>query len=262
MKSLRQFGIFLNPYYWRTVVLIARCNVNKQYRNSFLGILWTLLQPLSIIMVYVFIMPKILRYPVEHYLLYIVSTLPLWNFISSAIIGSNSSLLSHSQTLKRCIVSSTVFPVAEVLRLAYIYCLAFGSMFLVAIVTGQPVSWHIALVPLYLLPVLGAVMAIATGIAFLAPYIRDLGELLTVTFILLFWFSAVAFPMSLLPENVKVILEWNPFYIMMQPVISLVYYHTIPSTFDTLRLLAVFVLATLSGYTLYRLCRHNFVYYL
>src|SRR5579859_6415892 len=102
-SSLRQFKVFLNPYYWQTAVLIAKNGLARLYRNSFLGILWTLFQPLTMVLVYATVMPMIMRSPTSNYTLYVIVSFPVWGFFSACIIGSSQSILCNGETLKRCI---------------------------------------------------------------------------------------------------------------------------------------------------------------
>lgn len=259
---MRQFAIFLDPYYWRTAVLIAKSGLTRQYRNSYLGILWTLFQPLSMVIVYSVIMPMIMRMPHSDYTLYIICTLPLWGFISSSMIGASASLLAQGETLKRCMISSTIFPIADVFRNVYTYFIAFLTMLGFVTLLGAPVSLHVLLWPIYFLPVLGAVMGMAIGIAFTAPYVRDIGEAIMVAMNMLFWFSAIVYPVAAVPEWVQAILQWNPIVILMQPAVELVYHHTLPTLAMLLKSCAVSVVAMMIGYGCYHIGRRNFVYYL
>ena len=260
--KLGQWSIFADRYYWLTTILIARSHLSKQYRNSFLGIIWSLLTPLSMAIVYAIIMPLIMHFRVENYPLYIVCTLPLWGFISTALIGANLSLLNQAETLKRCMISTTVFPIADILRHSYTYFVAFLSMYTVIILMGYPFSWHVLLLPLYFIPVMITVAGAAIGIAYAAPYVRDVGEALAVLMAVLAWFSCVVYPFEAIPPVVQNILVWNPFYMLMQPAIDLIYYERFPDVITMVKLFSVMLLSLGTGYSFYRLCRRNYVYYL
>ena len=262
MRALRQFGVFLDPYYWRTAKLIARGTLTQQYRNTFLGIAWTLLQPLSMIVVYAIVMPLVMRFPARDYVLYILTTMPLWGFIASALINSSNALVVQGEILKRCLISCTVFPVADVLRLLYVYVTAFLTMYGFGLLFGLPTSYHVLLWPLYLVPVVVTLMALAVGIALAAPYIRDIGELIMVALNVLMWLSAVPYPMAALSPGLQELLVWNPFYILLRPAIALVYEHSLPPPEAVGKLVGLMLLSIAFGYGVHRRCRRNYVYYL
>lgn len=262
--TLRQFGVFFNPYYWQTAVLIARNGLARQYRNSFLGMFWTMLQPLTMVIVYTTIMPLIMRVSaVSNYPLYIIVALPLWTFFSATLTGASQSILANGETLKRCMISSTVFPVADVLRAAYTYCISFGTMYGVACLFGYAtLSPYLLLLPLVLVPVLIILQAAAIGVAFIAPYVRDIGELIVMGMTISFWLTPVVYTPSHLPAQAMKLMEWNPFYIMMHPVQMIAYEHALPDMFSILRLLALMFIAIVAGFAIFRTCRRNYVYYL
>lgn len=260
--SAKQFRVFFDPYYWRTAVLIAKSNLVRQYRGSYLGMVWTLLQPMTMLLVYASVMPLLTRLPARDYSLYIICTLPLWGFIANTLVGASSSLLGQGETLKRCMISSSLFPVADVLRHVYIYAIAFSVMCLGALLFGLPIDWHALLVPLYFIPVLITVMALAIGIAYVAPYIRDIGEVVMVGMNVMMWFSAVPYPVEAMPEDYRGLMLWNPFYNLMHPVITLVYGRAIPDIESVLRLLIIMGISIALSFVLYRVFRRNFVYYL
>jgi lipopolysaccharide transport system permease protein len=120
----------------------------------------------------------------------------------------------------------------------------------------------VLLVPLYFIPVLMIMGALAIAIAFIAPYVRDIGELVWLVMTMLVWLTPVVYPVTALPVRYQAWMQWNPFFIMMHPIQTLVFGHAIPSLDDTLRLLALTVIAILAGFGIYRLCRRNYVYYL
>ncbi len=262
--TLRQFGVFFNTYYWQTAVLIARNGLARQYRNSFLGMFWTMLQPLTMVMVYITIMPLIMKLSsASNYALYIIVSLPIWGFFSGILIASSQSILANGETLKRCMISSTVFPVADVLRGAYMLCLSFATMYTVAVLFGYTsISYHLLLLPVFFLPVLVIMLAISVAVAFIAPYIRDIGELVVMGMTISFWLTPVIYTTASLPAEAIRIMQWNPFYIMMHPLQMLAYEHALPDMASIARLLALMLIAIVAGFGIFRICRRNYVYYL
>jgi lipopolysaccharide transport system permease protein len=261
-RTLRQFGIFLDPYYWQTAVLIAKNGLARQYRNSFLGMLWTLLQPLTMVIIYATIMPLIMRSSAHDYALYIIVSLPVWGFFSSSFIAASTSILGNGEILKRCMISSTVFPIADVLRCTYTFFISFLTMYTVAIILFSAFNPLIFLLPLYFIPVLMIVGAVAIAIAFIAPYIRDVGEMIVVSMNMLVWATPVIYQITILPKWAQTLMHWNPFYIMLHPIQMIAYEHQLPGFYDVLHLLGLTVVAILLGTTIFRMCRRNYVYYL
>lgn len=262
MSYSQTFERITDRYYWQSALLIAQAGLSKQYRNSYLGALWLLFQPISMMCIYILIMPLVMKAHAGTYALYILSTLPLWQFMATTFITAPNALLEQADTLKRCMISSSIFPISQTLRHAYTYCIGFTVMLVVAWVAGLHITWHVFLAPVYFLPVLVGAVALSIGIAYIAPYVRDVGDAITILMNVMLWGSAVIYPLSALPEWAAEIIGWNPFYMALDPMVHLVYLHEIPSLLVTAKLLGVMGLGLALGYALYKVGRKNFVYYL
>jgi len=119
-------------------------------------------------------MPKIMKFPSESYVPFLISSMLFWMFLSSAIISSSSALTSNAGMITRCLVSKTIFVIAELAQQFYFFvvsltigygfsCFAYG--------TFHP---NIIFLPLYLIPVLMALIPVMIVISFITVYIKDL----------------------------------------------------------------------------------------
>jgi lipopolysaccharide transport system permease protein len=250
-------------YYFQTVLVVAGNSLERQYRTSFLGIGWMLVVPVIQITVFAIIMPVIRHTPHESdYVLYLVSMFPLWSFIFGSLMRSTTTLIVEAETIKRSLVSTTVFPLSAVLQQFYTFAVSFAVMVIAcAAVSGR---WHasVLLVPIYLIPVLIAVGAIGVALAFITPYVHDTPECVNLAATVLFWLTPVVYPISSVPERARVWYSLNPLYVLMRPISELTYAGTLPTASDVLASLLVTALAVAIGAAVHRRLGRNFVYYL
>jgi lipopolysaccharide transport system permease protein len=253
----------VDRYYAQTVFVIARNALERQYRTSFLGIGWMVVMPAVQVAIFALIMPIIRSTPHEiDYVLYLVSTFPLWSFIVGSLLRSTGTLIVEAETIKRCMVSTTVFPLSAVLQQFYSFLISFVVM--VAVWAALSGRWHatVLLVPLYLVPVLIAVGGSAVALAFLTPYVHDIPDCIQLATSVLFWLTPVVYPMTSVPARARAWYSLNPLYLLMRPVSELTYAGTLPSLSDTGACLAVAAIAVAVGFAVHRRCSRNFVYYL
>jgi lipopolysaccharide transport system permease protein len=104
--------------------------------------------------------------------------------------------------------------------------------------------------------------ALSIAIAFIAPYLRDIGDLIGVMMTVLFWLTPVVYPLTALTPRAQALMQWNPLYIMVHPVQMIAFDYVLPGPADMLPLLALTLLSIGFGFFIYRLCRRNYVYYL
>ncbi len=249
-------------YFWLTAFIIAKNAVLRDYQNSYLGVLWTVILPLIQVIIFAIILPLIMAHSVENYPLFLVVSFPLWAFISCSLVQACNSIINQAETIKRCMVSSVVFPIADIMKQFYTYMVSFVTMYIFCLFLYGGFDSVVFWLPLLLVPVVVSVMAFSIGVAYLAPYVRDVGYMMNMLVTLMFWFTPVVYPLQAVPEKFHWLYWLNPFYILMHPIQQLVFDHTLPSMVDILALCVVTGICVVGSFFLYRACRRNYVYYL
>src|SRR5436190_9088144 len=93
-QSLPSITEFKELWRYRDLLtqLIAR-NIKTRYKRSVLGILWTMLNPLLMMLVLTFVFSEVFRFKIEHYAAYALAGLLLWNFFAQTTTGAMSELI-------------------------------------------------------------------------------------------------------------------------------------------------------------------------
>lgn len=251
-----------DKYFWLTAFIIAKNAVMRDYQNSFLGVLWTVILPLIQVVIFAIIMPLIMARPIENYPVYLVASFPLWAFMSSTIVVASQTIIGQAETIKRCMVSSVIFPIADIMKQFYTYLVSFITMYLFCLVFYHTFNPVILWLPLLLPPIVISVMAVSIAISYVAPYVRDVGYFMHMLVNVMFWFTPVVYPLHMVPEQYHWLYWFNPFYILMHPVQQLVFAQTLPDMADIAGMLIVTFISVFLSFLLYRACRRNYVYYL
>src|SRR5215510_1826572 len=112
---LRRLG-----HYRDLLAVLSRHRINVRYKQSRLGGLWALLQPLAMMLVFTAVFAKLVRVPSEGvpYALFAYAGILPWTFFSNAVSNSTNSLVSHAQ-----LVTKVFFP-REILPLSYVVAAA------------------------------------------------------------------------------------------------------------------------------------------
>ena len=260
---MAEISKIFDKYYFLTALIIAANSITRQYRDSFLGVLWTVIQPSTQVIIYAVVFSTIMRFPIENYIVYLISGVVLWGFISSSLIGASNALISQADTIKKCMISKTIFPIAEVLRNLYTYIVSFLIMYIVILLfTSHEIRISMILFPVYLGAIVIVLSSLSIALAFLTPYIRDVGDFVNIALNISFWLTPIVYPIEMMPEDKRFLFEFNPFYILVRPIITIIYNNQIPSMYQTFTLALLVLVSIIVSYIIYRLCRRNFVYYL
>jgi len=182
-----------------------------KYRDSVLGIAWSLGHPALLLLVYTVAFRHVLRVPVPHYPLFLLVTLLPWNFFAAAATASTGAIVHNGALLRKAAFPREALPVASVLFVFAQLLLAL-AVFLPALTlaTGTGLRWTaILLVPILLLH-----LVFTTGIALLLAALttawRDVAHFTEVALVLVFWLTPIVYPADMVPAPLRAVLALSP----------------------------------------------------
>lgn len=191
--------------------LVAR-DLKVRYRRSAIGFLWTMLQPLLMMLVLQMVFSQIfqVRLSYGNYPIFALAGILFWNFFSQSIVASMNSLRGNAQLLQKLPVPKAVFPLATVLSGVVNLVFALIPLLVILLVTGH--GLHPALLFLPVSIFLAALFTLGAGLllAPLAVFFSDVIELVGVLLMLLMYLTPVIYPMEIVPERLRWIIRFNP----------------------------------------------------
>ena len=238
-----------------------------RYRRSVLGVVWSVLNPLLMMMIMSFVFSYFLRgSSVENYPLYLIVGNITFSLMNEATSGGLSSIISAAPLLKKVKVDRWVFPVQKVLSAMVNFALSLIAVVLVMLFFRVAPTWHLV----WMLPALALLMVFCIGISLLigsaAVFFRDMVHLWSVAITAWNYLTPVFWDMSLLttagaPHIVLLVVKANPMYNYIDMMRCAIVYQSSPTL--TVVLLAVFwaVLALVVGVYVFRKTEHKFILY-
>jgi ABC-2 type transport system permease protein len=190
-------------------LLVAR-DLKVRYRRSAIGLLWTLLYPMLLMLVFSVVFSTIFRFQIENFAVYALSGIIFWNFFSQVITTSMHSLRGNAALLTKLPVPKAVFPLATVLSGLLNLLFSVIPLLLLMVVTGHPLSPALLFLPVAV--AIAAVLTLGMGLLLspLAAFFSDTVELVGLLLTLLMYLTPIFYPMSIVPEHLRWIVEWNP----------------------------------------------------
>jgi ABC-type polysaccharide/polyol phosphate export permease len=205
---------------WRARVLVwtlARRELKARYRASFLGYLWSLLNPLLLLAIYsaVFTLIFVQRAGATRpYSLFLFGGVLSWNFLAASLLDASVTFKANGPLLRKVIISPEIFPAVSVLSQAFHLLWALpvlAAATAVAWATSSiSVGWPAVQLPLVLLLLGFAVLGAALLVSSVSVHFQDLRDLLQS--LLTFWFfaSPVIYSPESLPPRLRFWLAFNP----------------------------------------------------
>ncbi len=192
---------------------LIKKGIKLKYRRSYLGIVWTLIEPLLTMMVLTFVFSTLFGNTDKTYPVYILSGRLLYSFFSTGTKAALKSIRANSGMIKKVYVPKYLYPLSSILFNYVIFLLSLVVLAVVGLALGVWPTLYIfqAIVPLIniLLLSFGAGMILAT----MGVFFRDLEYLWGVALMLVMYASAIFYyPDRLINGGKGWILKFNPLY--------------------------------------------------
>ena len=196
---------------WMTLVeLLIRRDLKVRYRGSFLGYLWSMLNPLLMMTVMTVVFSQAMRVDLPHYPIYILSGLLAWNMLAQSTNLGVRSFVDNAALLKKVSIPSWIFSSATIGSAFVHACFAFVPYVVIALVTGFSFSLGLLQLPLVMILFYFFVQGIVLTLATLNVFFRDVGHVVEPILQIVFYASPVLYPVSALPDKYRAFLAFNP----------------------------------------------------
>jgi ABC-2 type transport system permease protein len=195
--------------------LIAR-NIKTRYKRSVLGILWTLINPLLMMLVLTFVFSNLFQLRTHHYPAYALSGLLLWNFFSQTASGAMSELIWGSGLLHRIYLPRSIFA-ATALGTGLVNLLfSLLPLFLIMLVTGVPLRPALLFLPIPIVLTAMFAFGLALFLSTLAAYFADILEMFQLLLVAWMYLTPIIYPKEIVPDRWHWVLNLNPMYHLLE----------------------------------------------
>ena len=202
LDNLRQYQFLLSE--------LVKKGIKLKYRRSYLGILWSMLEPLLSMVVLTIVFGTLYGNTDKTFPVYILSGRLLYSFYSSATKAALKSIRSNAAMIKKVYVPKYLFVVSRVFS-SFINLLAsFTALLLVMIATRAELHWTVLLVPIPMLLLVVFSLGVGLVLSAITVKFRDIMHLYTVFTTALLYLTPVIYPMSILPSWLYKIVMLNP----------------------------------------------------
>ena len=252
-------SVFKNLYNYRELL---ETNIKKEvrgkYKNSFLGVLWSFLNPLLQIVVYAIVFQLILKNPQENYAIFICCGLIPWTYFSSAISRSAFTMVENGNILKKVYFPREILPISIVTSETVNFLISTVIILGFVIFGGLGISKYIIFYPLVLLAQYLLLIAISFIVSSISVYIRDLQHLIGVALQLLFYAAPIVYSPEVIPPEYQWILTLNPMAYIINGYRDIFYYQTMPDITSIIGLIAISIVLCVIGYMIFNKLQKGF----
>ena len=207
-KELWRYRELFYFFTWRDIKI--------KYKQTVLGFLWAILQPLFMMLIFTFFFGRALNIDSQGlpYPVYVFSGLLIWNLFAAGLTNASNSMVNNALIIKKIYITRMIIPVSSILSALLDFLMAFILFLAVLIYYKQPVAVSAVFIwPLALLVAVIATLGLGSWLAALNVKYRDFRYVIPFMVQVLFFLTPVIYPVSLVKQPaLKILLACSPMY--------------------------------------------------
>ncbi len=194
------------------IFTLAARDLRLRYKQTALGVIWVVLQPLMAAGILSFVFGTVAQMPSDGlpYFLFSYAGMMAWNLFSATVTKVSGSLVGNAHLISKVYFPRLVLPLSAIPSVLIDFAVAAGMMAVLLVIYGVAPGWGLLLLP----GLIAILLLLATGIglctASLSVSYRDVAYVLPVALQMLFYASPVVYAVGIVPERLRSWYELNP----------------------------------------------------
>ena len=253
--------VFKDLYNYRELLKTSvKKDIGGKYKHSFLGVLWSFINPLLQILVYALIFPLVMKNggSYKDYTVFMVCGLIPWAYFTTVINRASFIMIENGNILKKVYFPRSILPLSLVTSETINFLVSCIIILAFIVFKGFGISKFILFFPLVLLIQYVLLLGIALIFSAVTVYMRDIQHFIGVVLQLLFYATPIVYSIDTIPENFRWILKWNPMTYIIEGYRAIFYNQTMPDlkSLGVLGIISIIILIV--GYLLFNKLQKRF----
>lgn len=259
MSVGERMQVMKNLYHYRELL---KTNIKKEirgkYKGSFLGVLWSFVNPLLTVLVYALVFPYILKTQQDNYLIFLIVAIIPWNFFTTVISQGTTTILVNGNIIKKVYFPREILPISIVASGLVNFFISSIIILVFVIGSGIGLSPYVLFLPLVAITQAIFSLGIIFILSAINVYIRDIEYIVNFIVTMLFYGTPILYSASMFPERIRWILNLNPLTHIIGIYRDILYYKQIPDLliFGIVFLISLILLFV--GYQIFRKLEKGF----
>ena len=208
--------------------LVSR-DIKLKYRRSFLGYIWSVLNPLLIMIVMTVVFSAMFKRNIENYPVYLLCGRMMYEFMTTSTNGAMRSVTGNASLLKKTYIPKYIFTIAKVTSCLIDFVFTLGALFIVMLATGAKFHWQLVMMPLVILQIYIFCCGLGFLLAQLHVFFRDIQYIYKAITTAWMYLTPIFYPLEQLPDVVQLLVKSvNPMYYYVAQFRDIVLYGQVP----------------------------------
>ena len=233
-------------------------DIGGKYKHSFLGILWSFINPLLQITVYAFVFQVILKSHIENYAVYLCCALIPWQYFSNVVLRGAAIMIDNGNIIKKVYFPREILPLSLVSSEGVNFLISTIIILGFVIFTGIGLSryalWYFLILFIQYIVSIGVSLIVSS----ITVYFRDLQHILGIIIQLLFYATPIVYSIESVPENFKWLVKINPMSYLIEGYRAIFYNKSLPSFYGLTKAFVAGIMLCILGYFIFRKLEKRF----
>lgn len=260
-KSFEGFMVAFKKYQYLLKNLIQR-DLKVKYRRSALGIMWSVLNPLLMMLVISAVFANVFKFDIKDFPIYYITGAWIFNFISEATSTSLTSVIGSAPLIKKVYIPKYIFPLEKCLFSFVNMIFSLIAVAIVFLLFQVKLHWTILLFPIPMIYALVFSIGLSLMLAAANVFFRDIGHLYSVWITAWMYFTPIIYPISALPDVMAKILKLNPLYYYVEYARDVMIYGIVPNLQQNIICFGFSFIALVVGLLVFKKKQDKFILYI
>ena len=252
-------NLFKNLYNYRELLKTSvKKEVRSKYKNSFLGVMWSFLNPLLQIAVYAIIFSLILKNKQENYAIFLCCGIIPWTFFSSAINKSAFTIIENGNIIKKVYFPREIIPISVVTAETINFLISTIIILGFVIIGGIGINKFLFFYPIVLITQFLIILSFSFVVSGICVYFRDLQHFIGIILQLLFYAAPIVYSQDSIPSEYDWILKLNPMTYIINAYRDIFYYQKSIEIIPIIMLIFIGIVGCFVGFKFFNKLQKGF----
>ena len=236
-------------------------DIKVRYRHSVLGLMWTVLNPLLMMVVITIVFSTLFKSSIPNFPIYYLAGSLLFSFNSESTTTALNAMISNASLIKKVYIPKYLFPLSNVLSGLVNLGFSLIAMFIVMLITKAPFHITLLLIPIPIFYCFLFSTGLGILLSALTVYFRDIAHFYGVFILAWTYFTPIFYPASILNSTAMFLMRFNPMYHLISFMRELVLYGQFPSMKENFLCFGMGMVMMVVGLFVFYKKQDNFVLY-
>lgn len=214
--------------YRELLVTNVKKEIRGKYKASFLGVLWSFINPLLQVLMYAIVFPYLLRNTGDNYLIYLITGIIPWTYFANVITGCVSCIKDNSGIVKKVYFPRIILPISISISGMINFFISCIIVVVACLIAGVGLSWHLLLIPF--VAIVQCILSLGIGLVLGAcdAYVHDLEHITTFLLQMLMYGTPIIYSLDMFSNSTSILvklIQLNPLTTIVNSYRDIFLYH-------------------------------------